>query len=221
MNETSRPLVSLDIGGTLGHAEGPGLAARLAAVSPLSPRQARRLMRDLLHTAPEITEEVIQQVSTALRIDPSDFPTGLPIPPLVLFPGVTNALAQLADWADVVTLSNVTCTEADPDRLLALLAPWVSRHFPSCRIGFAKPDPRAFQHVADALQVPAAAMVHVGDDWQCDIAGATTAGAAAVWLSHGRAIPDELLLVEHHVRVAHDLTDALPHIRQLLEASNA
>ncbi|MFK0193946.1 HAD family hydrolase [Kitasatospora sp. NPDC090308] len=217
MRETVRPLVSLDIGGTLGTAQGPGIAARLAALSPLGPQQARRVMRDVLHTAPEITEDVIEKVSAALGIDPSDFPTDLPVPPLVLFPGVVEALQQFSDWATVVTLSNVTCTEADPDRLLALLSPWVSAHFPSCRTGFAKPDHRAFRAVTDSCQVPASDVVHVGDDWECDIRGAAAAGFAAVWLSHGRAVPDEHVLVEHDVLVAHDLPDAVHHVRHLLD----
>ncbi|MEU6234186.1 HAD hydrolase-like protein [Kitasatospora sp. NPDC047058] len=220
MSESVRPLVSLDIGGTLGNAQGPGLAARLAAISPLGPRQARRVMRDILHTAPEITDDVIKKVSAALGIEPTEFPTDLPVPPLVLFPGVVEALQQLSDWATVVTLSNVTCTEADPDRLLAFLSPWVTAHFPSCRIGFAKPDCRAFWTIADSYKVPAATMVHVGDDWECDIRGAAAAGVAAVWLSHGRAVPDEHVLVEHEVFVAHDLTDAVQHVRHLLDARN-
>ncbi|MFI5648175.1 HAD family hydrolase [Kitasatospora sp. NPDC051705] len=213
-------LVSLDIGGTLGNAQGPGLAARLAAISPLGPKQARRVMRDILHTAPEITDAVTEQVCAELDIKPSDFPTDLPVSPLVLFPGVVEALQQLSDSATVVTLSNVTCTEADPDRLLALLSPWVSAHFPSCRTGFAKPDCRAFWTVADAHQLSARTMVHVGDDWECDIRGATAAGFAAVWLSHGRTVPDEHVLVEHDVLVAHDLADAVQHVRQLLDLRN-
>ncbi|MFE2415069.1 HAD family hydrolase [Kitasatospora sp. NPDC059408] len=211
-------LVSLDIGGTLGNPQGPGLAARLAVVSPLGPKQARRVMRDVLHTAPEITDAVIKQVCAELEIKQSDFPTDLPVSPLVLLPGVIEALQQLSSSATVVTLSNVTCTEADPDRLLALLSPWVSAHFPSCRIGFAKPDCRAFWTVADAHQV--SAMVHVGDDWECDISGATNAGFAAVWLSHGRTVPDEHVLVEHDVLVAHDLADAVQHVLHLIDLRN-
>ncbi|WP_457029205.1 HAD family hydrolase [Kitasatospora sp. P5_F3] len=214
--ESTRPLVSLDIGGTLGNAQGPGLAAHLAAASPLGPKQARRIMRDVLHTAPEITDAVIGRVCSALSIEPSAFPRDLPVAPLVLFPGTVEALEELSQEATVVTLSNVTCTEADPERLLKLLSPWVSGHFPSCRTGYAKPDCRAFWTVADSFKMPPSQIVHVGDDWECDIRGATAAGLRAVWVSHGRTVPDELSLVEHDVLVANDLADAVQHVRHLL-----
>ncbi len=214
-------LISLDIGGTLGKAQGPGLAARLAAASPLGPREARRVMRDVLHTVPEITEAVVDRVCRALRIEPSDFPRDLPASPLVLFPGSVEALQALSDMASVVTLSNVTCTEADPERVLDLLSPWVNAHFPSCRTGYAKPDPRAFQTVAETCGVEPSRIVHVGDDWECDVHGATASGARAVWISHGRTVPAPRLLVEQRVRVAHDLVDAVTHVRHHLTRSDS
>jgi HAD superfamily hydrolase (TIGR01509 family) len=214
-------LISLDIGGTLGNAEGPGLAARLAAASPLGPREARRLMRDVLHTVPEITDTVVDQVCQALRIKPSDFPHDLPVSPLVLFPGTLDALRALNDMASVVTLSNVTCTEADPERLLRLLSPWVSVHFPSCRTGYAKPDRRAFEAVAEACGVEPSQIIHVGDDWECDVRGAAAAGLSTVWISHGRTVPDPLFLVEQSVRIANDLTDAVTHVRHHLTRSDS
>jgi FMN phosphatase YigB (HAD superfamily) len=214
-------LISLDIGGTLGTAQGPGLAARLAAASPLGPREARRLMRDVLHTVPEITDAVIDQVCQALGIKPSDFPRDLPVSPLVLFSGTVEALKALSDMASVVTLSNVTCIEADPERLLKLLSPWVTAHFPSCRTGYAKPDRRAYLAVAEACGVEPSHIIHVGDDWECDIQGATAAGLSTVWISHGRTIPDPQLLVEQRVRVANDLTDAVTHVRHHLTRSDS
>jgi FMN hydrolase / 5-amino-6-(5-phospho-D-ribitylamino)uracil phosphatase len=218
MNSTYQPLVSLDIGGTLGEASGPGLAAHLAAISPLGPRNARRIMRDLLHTAPEITDSVIEKVSAALEIPPTAFPASLPVAPLVLYEGVEEALRRLSKHATLVTISNVTCTEVDAERLQDLLGPWVNDHFPSCRTGFAKPDPRAFQGAASCQQLPASALIHVGDDWECDILGAIAVKASAIWISRGRTPPDEALLVTHDVLVAEDFTDAVQHICRLLDA---
>ena len=56
-----------------------------------------------------------------------------------------------------------------------------------------KPDPAIFAHVLNALGVPAEAAIHVGDNLQADIAGAQTAGLAAVWVnrSGGGAAPYE------------------------------
>jgi len=215
--EPVRSVVSLDIGGTLGDAQGPGIAAYLAAASPLGPRQARRIMRDILHTAPRITDAVIERVCQALGIAASAFPRELPVAPLELFPGTVEVLRELSAGSTLVTLSNVICTEAEPERLDRLLTPWVSAQFPSCRTGFAKPDRRAFQMVADTYRLPPEQLVHVGDDWECDVIGAAAAGLSAVWISRGRAVPGGPLLVEHDIRVAYDLADAVQHVRHLLQ----
>jgi FMN phosphatase YigB (HAD superfamily) len=94
--------------------------------------------------------------------------------------------------------------DADTDSLRNRLAPWVSEHFPSCRIGYAKPDPLAFHTVAGHCDVVAAQMLHIGDDWACDVVGAVGAGARAIWISRGRPVPDQAMLVEHDVLVADD-----------------
>jgi FMN phosphatase YigB (HAD superfamily) len=187
-------LISVDVGGTLGLADGPGLTMRLVEASPLPARYAREIMRDRLHTRPAITAEVVDEVCAALGIaaDPALF-TALPAP-LALFPWTRQALRDLAALAPVVTLSNVTCVDADTDRLAAQLAPHVAGHFPSCRTGYSKPDANAFHAAARHCGTTPARMIHIGDDWNCDILGAANAGARAVWISRGRPVPDETVL---------------------------
>lgn len=133
-----------------------------------------------------------------------------------------SALRELSTLGIVVTLSNVTCLEADTGNLHRRLHPWVSDHFPSCRTGYSKPDPRAFLAAAARYGVPASGMVHIGDDWDCDIVGATGIGAATIWISHGRPVPDYGAgrgggrgLNRMGVLVADDLAAAVPHVRSL------
>jgi HAD superfamily hydrolase (TIGR01509 family) len=61
----------------------------------------------------------------------------------------------------------------------------------SGRVGIDKPDPRIFELAAQALGVPLAEIVHVGDAWQADVIGALDAGAHAIWFSpsDARALP--------------------------------
>ncbi len=61
----------------------------------------------------------------------------------------------------------------------------------SGRIGIDKPDARIFQHAAQALGVPLADIVHVGDAWEADVIGAREAGARPIWFSptDARALP--------------------------------
>lgn len=208
-------VVSVDVGGTLGHVSGPSLAAILAAASPLEPQDARRIMRHCLHTKPSINESVIDEVCTALRIPVTAFPSAVELSPLALVPGALAALRAMSEHATLVTLSNVTCLEAGTEQLRELLMPWVSDHFPSCRIGYAKPDPTAFESVAHACGTKPSAMVHIGDDWECDIVGAVSVGATAIWISDRRPVPDEQLIVESGVLVAADLAAASQHVSDL------
>ncbi|MFD7443998.1 HAD family hydrolase [Streptomyces sp. NPDC059909] len=213
-------LVTVDVGGTLGTADGPGLAMRLVEASPLPPARAREIMRAGLHTRPSLTDSVVTEVCEALQMPSEAFPRDLPPAPFSLFPGTVDALRRISEVATIVTLSNVTCVDADTEGLRALLSPWVSDFFPSCRIGHTKPDPRAFHAVVDHFGSSAHGLIHIGDDWACDIVGAIGAGARAVWISRGRKVPDESLVVDHGVFVAHDLAAAATYIQHLAARSD-
>jgi len=200
--------VSLDVGGTLGYVDGVGLIDTLAAASPLGLVEGRRIAREALHTEPVITPAIIASVCDALLIVTTDFPISVSPRPLHLFPGVRRALRAMSRHATLVTLSNVTCLEAGTEHLSTLLRPWVVDHFPSCRIGYAKPDPAAFHYVAAACQTPPSDMVHIGDDWTCDVVGARAAGVTAIWISGGRAVPEPGRMDDPGLVVARDLVDA-------------
>jgi putative hydrolase of the HAD superfamily len=61
----------------------------------------------------------------------------------------------------------------------------------SGRVGVDKPNPRIFQIAAEALGVPLAEIVHVGDAWEADVLGARDASAQAIWYAptDDRALP--------------------------------
>jgi FMN phosphatase YigB (HAD superfamily) len=208
-------LVTVDVGGTLGTAERPGITATLVAASPLSKQDAVRVLRQRMHTAPAITDRVINDVCRALRIPTTAFPRDAAAAPLRLFAGVPAALEKISSVLPVVTLSNVTCVEADLERLRSVLSPWVVDHFPSCRIGYAKPDRRAFEAVAAHRGLNTGQIVHIGDHWECDVLGASHAGACAIWISGGRELPEAHRLVRPDVLVATDLDAAAEHVRDL------
>ncbi|GGJ90490.1 hypothetical protein GCM10010123_20390 [Pilimelia anulata] len=205
----SELVVSLDVGGTLATASGPTLTNALLKLTPVPASEARDLMRRVLHNQPALSAAVRAAVCLALRIPERDFPTPPPAAPLNLLTGVTLALAAMAREARLVTLSNVTCTDADLPALAELLGDAVTAHFPSCRIGHTKPDPRAFTTVAEACGTTVAHLVHIGDDWHCDVLGARAAGATAVWISNGRRPPRSHPLVDQDVWTVRDLSEAV------------
>jgi putative hydrolase of the HAD superfamily len=58
----------------------------------------------------------------------------------------------------------------------------------SQRVGTIKPHPAIFAATRRALgDVDPAAILHVGDDWAADVAGAAAAGWRTAWLSDGPA----------------------------------
>jgi hypothetical protein len=124
-----------------------------------------------------------------------------------------EALARMSLEATLVTLSNVICVEADTADIHGRFSTWIGGYFQSCRLGYAKPDARAFEAVASAFGLTTAATPHIGDDWYCDVVGATTAGARAVWISRGRPVPDCGALDHLDVVVAEDFPAAADHVR--------
>lgn len=72
-----------------------------------------------------------------------------------------------------------------------------SRHLASVVIseehGFRKPRPEIFESVVEALDVPAASILHVGDNLVADVQGAALLGMQTVWLTRQIADPDAAL----------------------------
>ncbi|MGH8885167.1 MAG: HAD family hydrolase [Egibacteraceae bacterium] len=187
----------------------------LVAASPLSWDNALRVLRGRLHVAPALTEEVVAEVCRGLRIPTSAFPTDTEAAPLRLVRGASEFLRRISAFLPVVTLSNVVCVEADLNRLSSVLGSSVVDHFPSCRIGYAKPDRRAFEAVAMYWGIRTSQILHVGDHWECDILGATAAGARAVWISGGRVRPGERGPAPSRIEVVTDLAAAGRHVCHL------
>ncbi|MFC4512188.1 HAD family hydrolase [Streptomyces ehimensis] len=176
-------LVSLDVGYTLGEPAGPTITQRLVALSPLPVAQAKRVAQQHLHTARPGDSAAIARTCAALRINPTTFPHDHRPPPFLWWPGAVEAVAALARAVPVVTMSNVTGWDERPGDVAARLAPHLSAHYPSWRLGFAKPDPRALRAVAMRHRLPAERLVHIGDAFDYDVRGALAAGALAVWIT--------------------------------------
>jgi putative hydrolase of the HAD superfamily len=97
---------------------------------------------------------------------------------VTLFPEAGLALERLARDYRLVSLTN---GNADLGRIG--LAHHFTAEFSARGLGVAKPDPRCFAAVAAALDLPPAAIAHVGDDPLLDVEGARRAGFLAVWLN--------------------------------------
>jgi putative hydrolase of the HAD superfamily len=104
------------------------------------------------------------------------------------YPGVRSAL----EAAHVRGLRLAICSDYPPEEKLRWLGlddlPWAAKvHAEGC--GALKPHPRAFQRVAEILDLEPSDVVHVGDSEVLDVAGALGAGMR-VWRYVRRGKPD-------------------------------
>ena len=97
-----------------------------------------------------------------------------------VYPEVPEVMEDLRDrGVDLVALSNWD------GRLHAVLdghglGEWISQRFISAELGWEKPDPAIYRHVAEMLRIPPEALLSVGDDAKNDVEGPRKAGWKAV-----------------------------------------
>lgn len=107
------------------------------------------------------------------------------------FPGVAALLRELRGRLRLAVVTN-GMPELQREKLRASgLAELVDVVVVSGDVGTAKPDPRVFAAALDALGVPAAAAVMVGDNLARDVGGAAALGMRTVWVSGGRTLPED------------------------------
>lgn len=105
--------------------------------------------------------------------------------------GVFDLLSRLAERYTLAVLSNFMRTDCivrplERDGLLPLLKTVVV----SSDIGYIKPHPILFAALAERVGALPSEIVHVGDDWDADVFGATQAGMQAVYTTEWRDEPD-------------------------------
>jgi HAD superfamily hydrolase (TIGR01549 family) len=100
-----------------------------------------------------------------------------------LLPSVARLLDELADEYALAVVTN-GARDAQRRKVAAVsLDRWVDTVVVAGHDTPPKPDPEPFERVLQALDVTPATAVHVGDSLETDVAGATAAGLASVWLS--------------------------------------
>jgi FMN phosphatase YigB (HAD superfamily) len=98
--------------------------------------------------------------------------------PLIASLGTRYRLAILSNWPLAVTIDRYAEAQGWTRHLAAIVV--------SQRIGTIKPHPAIFAAARAALGDPPPephAILHVGDDWAADVAGAKAAGWRAAWLA--------------------------------------
>lgn len=61
--------------------------------------------------------------------------------------------------------------------------------FISDQVGIAKPNPDIFHKASEKINIPAKNLLYVGDSWENDVVGPSTAGWNSVWFNHRNRKP--------------------------------
>lgn len=124
---------------------------------------------------------------------------------LETFPDVRPALTRLRPHYVLATLSN---GNADLGRIG--LSGLFTVSLNSRAVGVAKPDRRAFEALAGALELAPGEVAYVGDDPYIDVEGARSAGLRAIWMNRINAVwPETIAPAELTVRDCAELAAAL------------
>ena len=191
---------------------------------------AERLVRVLARLrgmAPPAEEERWDQEEAARRSTPDEIDWALEVysrafleglPP---HPAAGRLLEQLAEDRSVAILSNWPLAETI-DRYVedAGWAPYLRAIVVSQRVGVIKPHPSIFDEARRQLgDVPAGAILHVGDDWAADVVGARRAGWRVAYVTN-RPSDSPLPSSERDDTVAPDLEiDDIGELAALLAAA--
>ena len=97
---------------------------------------------------------------------------------VTLYADVAAALERLSGRYRLFALSN---GNADLER--CGIARWFAGHVTAISAGAPKPDIRIFSRLIEEAGVEAQQILHIGDDPQLDVIGASAAGLQAAWLN--------------------------------------
>lgn len=121
-----------------------------------------------------------------------------------------DALPTLQSLQQNYILGSISNGNADIHRVG--LSDLMSFQIRAEHVGAAKPKADIYQAALQHLNLDAAELVHVGDDWVNDVVGAAALGITAVWLNRDdKPLPDEST-AHHMIRDLHALPGLLKQL---------
>jgi putative hydrolase of the HAD superfamily len=182
--------------------------------SPADIREARaRLQLELPHQGHDLTYlsiENLARLAEAVGYERDMAPEAFAVwhaarNQCVPFADVLPALERLKPSYRLATLTNGNAN---------LRTIGIAHHFEvslhAGALGCAKPDPRTYSALAQALTLAPAEILFVGDEPQADVAGPRNAGMQTVWINRGgHAWPADLPAADHVVADCHELVTLL------------
>ncbi len=98
---------------------------------------------------------------------------------VAFFEGAIDVLKALSENYKVYALTN-----GNADVKMIGIDKYLSGAVSSAEVGVSKPSPEIFEATLKKAGEEATSCIHVGDDYEDDIVGASNAGIASIWLDH-------------------------------------
>jgi len=173
------------------------LAERAPSTARQFDRAGLRALRDAVaaenphwaHDLSAIRGESLRRALLLAGDDPGHAPAAFEVffsarQQVELYDDALEALQRLSQRFPLMALTN---GNADLERIG--LAPFFQGNVTARSRGVAKPDPRIFHHACAELGCAPHEVLHVGDDFALDVAGAVNAGLQAAWLRRDEVAP--------------------------------
>lgn len=201
----------------------------------LSKQQARQALDDgwtffreiwLDHHRTPPPHEMVVHILGRLGIDGSNgvldklsyyFQMGVATDPPRLLPGVASALKAMAEKSPLAIVSD-TALSGGVELRKVLEDQGVLQYFSafsfSDETGVAKPHPKAFTTVLDAMKAAPSQSIHIGDIERTDVVGARNLGMEAVLFTgdHKNSVVKSDVATTVATHVAHDWEEVASHI---------
>jgi putative hydrolase of the HAD superfamily len=177
-------LISFDVGGTIIDTKGKGFYSVISEVIKGDSKNLRDLYDEYFLTKDsEITIAVNTFCNETGLTTAEELLEKYKKQSSPLFSEVLSVLNQLKGKNyKLITFSN--CTPWEGTNLAEYgLDIFFDENFKSFKIGYSKPNHKAFQYVAKKMNVDPSSILHIGDSFKADILGAINSGWNAVYLS--------------------------------------
>lgn len=142
----------------------------------------RRERPDIAHDLGAIRREVLHRAFAVAGDDPALTQSAMDVvyaarQEVSLYPDAAAALDRLAARVPLLAL-----TDGNADLGLTGVGHWFEGVVSAGDVGVTKPDPRMFAAAVQRLGLPAAHVLHAGDNLELDVEGALAAGLQAAWV---------------------------------------
>ncbi|WP_147281311.1 HAD family hydrolase [Gaiella occulta] len=172
-------VTSFDVGGTLIRAS-TSCAEAICTRFQIREESRRAAIRTLLRSSP-LDQRALRDLADLSGVAALAVQRCLDeyLPAFEWQDGAHEALGRARSRGRVVTLSNVSQIDDSTTGWIGFL---IDASYSSWRTGYVKPDRRAYENLIDTEAVPASDIIHIGDDWEADVAAPLAVGIRAVYI---------------------------------------